>query len=146
MRPALVLLMTLGFLAAEPAKEDPGRKDLEKMQGDWASVSMTKDGFQLEADDAQAYFRTVKGDQFTVFRYEKPVSKGTFKLDATKKPKEMDVQVAAGGKSLSVLGLYEVEGDTLRLCFAAPGKDRPKAFEAKEGSGHTLTVWAREKK
>ena len=30
--------------------------------------------------------------------------------------------------------------------LAAPGKDRPRAFASKEGSGHTLTVWKREKK
>jgi hypothetical protein len=34
----------------------------------------------------------------------------------------------------------------MKLCFAGPGKDRPAAFTSEAGSGHTLTVWVREKK
>jgi hypothetical protein len=39
----------------------------------------------------------------------------------------------------------EVKGDTHRVCFAAPGKPRPKAFESKEGSGHMLQTYKRAK-
>ncbi len=45
-----------------------------------------------------------------------------------------------------LLGIYEIDGDTFRACFAKPGKERPKDFECKAGSEHTLTVWKREKK
>jgi hypothetical protein len=32
------------------------------------------------------------------------------------------------------------------MCYSPPGKDRPKDFEAKEGTARTLSVWEREKK
>ena len=43
-------------------------------------------------------------------------------------------------------GIYEFDGEKMKLCFAGPGKDRPTAYTAEAGPGHTLTVWVREKK
>jgi uncharacterized protein (TIGR03067 family) len=94
-------------------------------------------------DDAQALFRTVKGNAYTVARFKRVLGKGTIKLDAAKKPKAIDAYPA--GRDKPLLGIYEFDGDKLKLCFAAPGKERPAAFTSAEGSGHTLTVWVREK-
>ena len=38
-----------------------------------------------------------------------------------------------------------VEGDTLKICFTEPGKDRPKELTAKAGSGQMLVVLKRAK-
>ncbi len=135
------------LLAADAAKEDDAaKKDAEKMQGDWAALSMIQDGMKYPDDDAQALFRTVKGDEYTVFRFNDALAKWKFKLDASKKPKTIDIFKPDDDKAPAVLGIYEFDGDKLKLCVAAPGKDRPTAFESKEGSGHTLSVWEREKK
>jgi hypothetical protein len=45
-----------------------------------------------------------------------------------------------------MLGLYELDGDTWKICSALPGKERPEELTSKEGTGHTLAVWEREKK
>jgi uncharacterized protein (TIGR03067 family) len=143
MRTLLLTLLALGTLAAD---EDPGRKDRETMQGDWAAVSMVSDGYRLPDDDAQALFRSIQGDRYTVFRFDKAVGKGTFTLDATKKPRAIDaVPETPAGKGKPMRGIYRIDGDKLELCFATAGKERPAAFESKEGSGHTLSVWTREK-
>jgi len=42
-------------------------------------------------------------------------------------------------------GIYHLEGDTLKMCYAVPDKDRPKDFESKPGSGLTLVIWKRSK-
>lgn len=137
-----------GFcLAAEPAKNDANQADLKKLQGDWAMVSMTRDGTAFPEGDAQALFRTVKGDRYTVFRYEKPVSEGMFVIDATKKPKTIDFLIGAKpDKSKPMHGIYEFDGAKLRFCYAPVGKERPAAFTSTEGSGLTITVWEPEKK
>ena len=139
-----VLLLAIAVTAAADAPADTGKKDLEQMQGDWASDSYAADGMQLPDDDARAYFRTIKGDAYTVARYKRVLGKGTIKLDAAKKPKAIDALPAGSDKPL--LGIYEFDGDKMKLCFAGPGKDRPTAFTSAAGSGHTLTVWVREKK
>ena len=50
------------------------------------------------------------------------------------------------GRDKPLLGIYEFDGEKMKLCFAGPGKERPTAFTSEAGSGQTLTVWVREKK
>ena len=143
----LVLLALVGFTAADAAKDDAAAEDLKKMQGDWVVVTMESDGMKIPDDDAQALFRTVKGDQYTVSRYQRVRGKGTIQLDATKKPRTIDARPAgAAPDAKPLLGIYEFDDGKLKLCFAAPGKDRPTLFRTAEGSGHTLTVWQPERK
>jgi uncharacterized protein (TIGR03067 family) len=142
-----VLLLLAGIAGADAPKEDPGAADRKAMQGDWACASLVKDGEAVPADDAQALFRTVKDDHYTVSRFRTEAGKGTFKLDATKNPRTIDFfpeGAAAGSKPL--LGIYEWTGkDRYRVCSAPPGQERPKDFTCKKGSNHTLVVWRREK-
>jgi uncharacterized protein (TIGR03067 family) len=142
----LVGVMTACLLAAAAPKEDATRADLDKMQGDWQCVSYTVDGMRLPEDDAQALFRTVKGDRYTISRFEKTIGTGTIKLDASKDPRQIDARSPLpGGKTRLLRGIYEVRGDTLKLCFGAADKERPKGFTSTPGSGNTLSVWTREK-
>jgi uncharacterized protein (TIGR03067 family) len=146
MRGRWLLLLGVALLIAAD-KPEANKKDLERMQGDWTATSTVIDGRKLADDEAQGVFRTIKDDTYTLSSFDKPLGKGTFTLDATKKPKTIDARPASAAKETPpLLGIYEIDGDTLRLCFAGSGKERPKDFACKEGSGHTLTVWQREKK
>jgi uncharacterized protein (TIGR03067 family) len=127
--------------------EDANRADLAKMQGDWNAVHMVSEGFTIPDDDAQALFRTVKDRDYTVSRYDRVVGKGTFTIDATKKPKTIDAIPSTGAaKGKPLLGIYEIDDKTFKVCFAVPGKPRPTDFTAGEGSGCTLTIWEHERK
>jgi len=146
MKSTLILILCAGFLPTiDGSDADAGKKDLEKMQGDWALASFVMDGAKLSDDEAQSLFRTVKGDQYTVFLFDKAIFKGTFKIDASKKPKTIDA-FAPGMPDKPILGIYEIDGDTLKICSAPPGKERPTDFTAKKDSGHSLLIWEREKK
>src|SRR6516164_9388897 len=92
MNKALLVLLAAGVVSAAadaPGGEDAAR-DLRRMQGDWAAESYVQDGTKLPDDDAQAIFRTVKGDKYTVSHFKRVLGKGTIKLDASKKPKAID--------------------------------------------------------
>jgi len=142
---AMILFCSLGLSGAlADSKDDADKKDLDLMQGDWAVVEYVVDGVKLEDDNAQSIFRTVKGNQYTVYLYEKPLSSGTIKLDAGRKPKHID-SLPDKMPDKSILGIYEIERDRMKVCYAAPGKDRPTEFESKKGSGHTFVIWEREK-
>jgi uncharacterized protein (TIGR03067 family) len=147
MQGRVLLLAAAGLLVAADKADDASKKDLERLQGDWRVASQTIDGNKLSDDESQGIFRTVKDTTYTVFFFEKQVGKGTFTIDATKKPKTIDSRPETPGKeSPPMLGIYELDSDTLRTCYAPAGKERPKAFESKPDSGLTLTVWKREKK
>ena len=120
------------------------KKDLQRMQGDWAAVEISRDGFKLTPDDAQAYFRNVKGDAYTMSKYRKVVGTGTIKIDAGKAPREIDAQPAQAGAKLQK-GIYEWDGEKLKIYFGAPGGDRPKDFKTQPGVPGSFTLWEKEK-
>jgi uncharacterized protein (TIGR03067 family) len=142
----LIASIVVGILAPQAAQDDPSKKDLEMLQGDWAAISMIPDGQPMPKDDAQAYFRTITGNKYTVFRYEKPLAKWTFTIDATKRPKTIDARREGDDKGVPSLGIYDFDAGKFKLCVAGPGKDRPTAFESKPGSGHTYSEWEHERK
>ncbi len=121
------------------------KKDLQKMQGEWACSEMVRDGNKLEPDDAQAYFRSVQGESYTISKYRKVLGTGTIKIDAGKTPREIDAQPALQGAKLQK-GIYEWDGDKLKIIFGPAGGDRPKDFKAAPGSQRAYTLWEREKK
>jgi uncharacterized protein (TIGR03067 family) len=145
LRLIIVLVAGLGIsgAAAHDAK-DAAKKELDGLQGEWTLVSATRDGKDMPQDMVKAVKCTIKGDKFTIARDGKTVEEGTLKLDATKKPKEIDMALSEGKQT--ALGIYELSGDTYKLCYAPPEKDRPKEFGAKEGTGYTLSEWRRDGK
>jgi uncharacterized protein (TIGR03067 family) len=67
-------------------------------------------------------------------------------VDVAKKPKTIDITFTEGPeKGKTIVGIYELEGDTYKVCINVNGKERPKEFAAKAGSGHGLEVLKREK-
>jgi uncharacterized protein (TIGR03067 family) len=136
----VLTVVVAGLLVAadEPKKE---------LQGTWKLVSLEVDGKKATKGDIKKEQKmVVEGDKFTSTVDDKHSFKGTFKLDPGKKPKTVDVAVTDGDfKGKALLGIYEIDGDTLRACYAAPGKDRPSEFTSKEGSGNYLYIYKREK-
>lgn len=73
--------------------------------------------------------------------------RGTHRLDPSKSPKHFDIDPKTGpniGKTH--LGIYEIEGDRCRICFADPPTNEcPTEFASKEGTRLLLLVLKREK-
>jgi uncharacterized protein (TIGR03067 family) len=77
----------------------------------------------------------------------KVVARGTSKIDPTSKPRAIDLTQTEGqGKGKTSRGIYEVEGDTRKVCIAEAGKERPTTFSSPADSGHILAVFKRLKK
>jgi uncharacterized protein (TIGR03067 family) len=108
-------------------------KDRKQLQGTW-SVVMAKLGgkkpSKAELKDVKVIFH---GNLMTL-QYGRE-EKGTFKLDASKKPKAMDVTLERKGKKETALFIYELNGDKLKLCWRKPGGERPTSFTAKDPDG-----------
>jgi uncharacterized protein (TIGR03067 family) len=73
--------------------------------------------------------------------------KGTIKLDASKNPKQMMIESTEGtNKGKTFPSIYELSGDTLKICYALEGKDPPKAFESKADTQTLFITYKRDKK
>jgi uncharacterized protein (TIGR03067 family) len=119
--------------------------DLDAMQGTWALVSAMQDGNPLADDKVKQTTIVIKGDTFCFPGLAEDVTAraGTFTLDATKKPKEMD---STSSEKETMLGIYDLERDSYKVCFAPAGKPRPTEFASIRGSGQILQVWHRHEK
>jgi uncharacterized protein (TIGR03067 family) len=107
-------------------------------------VSGSADGQPMPAEMAKQMKRVCKGDELTVSMAGNTFFKAKLTLDATKTPKTVDYEMTEGiTKGKKQLGIYELDGDTLKSCFAKPGAERPADF--KPGEGRTVSVWKHEK-
>jgi uncharacterized protein (TIGR03067 family) len=142
----LVLAVGLLLAAGAPSKDDQARKDLDEMKGTWKAVGGEEGGKPVTEEQARKFKLVVDGDRYTYTVEDGSEEQGTIKLDPGQKPKAMDVMIQSGDdKGKSQHGIYEVEGDTLKLCFAPPGEERPKEFATKEGSMTTVLIFKRQK-
>jgi uncharacterized protein (TIGR03067 family) len=69
-----------------------------------------------------------KKKEVLYFGEEKPF---TYALDPAKKPKAIDLRAGKDGPVV-LRGIYEVEGDRLKICYGAG--ERPDKFAARAGS------------
>jgi uncharacterized protein (TIGR03067 family) len=146
MKWCVLAAVAAGLSVGADAKDDAVKADLEKLKGTWALVSAERDGKKAPEDEVKKTRITFKGDQF-LFPDESGVAtskKGTIKIDPSKKPKAMDA-IDDGPDGKTSLGIYAIDGDDYKVCFAPPGKERPAEFGSKPGSGNIYQVWKRAK-
>jgi uncharacterized protein (TIGR03067 family) len=123
------------------------KKEVSKFQGTWTFESSETGGKELPAGELKGLILTFEGDKHTVKKGDDVIQAGIQKLDPSKSPKAIDVTVTEGvNKGAVMLGIYEINGDTLRVCFDAAGKKRPTQFKSAPGSQTFVNVHKRLKK
>lgn len=129
---AVISLVLNSTLLADDKK--PLEGDLKKIQGTWKFVTHEVDGQPAPAEQVANMEIIFTGDKFRVLADGKMVQEGTQKLDGSKKPGQIESKVTGGEqKGSTLLGIYELDGDTIKVCFDVSGKSRPTSFKAKEG-------------
>jgi uncharacterized protein (TIGR03067 family) len=116
------------------------RDELGRFEATWKFVSINVEGRRIAAERFGDDRLVLKGKQFTT-TVGGMTTEGIFKIDPTAKPKAIDITFTDGpGKDMTQKGIYELDGDTQKICWAAPGKPRPTEFDAKPRSGRILQV------
>jgi len=136
MRAMTLTLAAFVMLAAGGALWGGGQseKELKKIQGTWKFISQEMDGKAKPKEDLAKLQITFTGDKWSVTDDGKVVQAGTHTLDPSKKPNQVDAKVTEGeDKGSMMLGIYELKGNTLKVCFDPSGKERPTSFTAKAG-------------
>lgn len=143
MRTHALIVLSVGLLIAADAKEDDAaRKELKQLAGDYVMVAAESKQEKIPEDRIKESRMTIAGDKHIV-TLSGETFEGKHKIDPTKSPKEID---ATNPDGKTMLGIYKFEKDQFTVCFAAPGKERPKEFSIKAGSGEFIHVWKKKAK
>jgi uncharacterized protein (TIGR03067 family) len=134
------LLTAIGLACATAAAADEAAKELETFTGSWMAISVEVDGKKVEG---KLPFLSVGGAKY-VFRSGGEVIEGTHRLDPTKTPKQIDAVRTKGPDAGQTLkGIYELDRNNFKVCFAPAGKDRPTGFVSRAGEGQRLMTFKR---
>jgi len=93
-------------------------------------VSAESNGQKVpDAEIAKVKF-AIKGAEMS-FKEETDTKTATFKIDSSKKPAQIDIIPKDGPeKDKTMRGIYELDGDTLKLCVRGMGEGRPTEFKS----------------
>jgi len=142
----LIGLAALVVSQAWTEESEGAKNDLVRLRGEWLMVSGSADGQPMPEEIRKQMKRVCKGDEATTTMGERIILKAKITLDPLQKPKTINYQMTDGvTKGKTQLGIYELDGDTFKSCFSAPGDPRPTDFTTKPGDRRTLTQWKREK-
>jgi uncharacterized protein (TIGR03067 family) len=122
-----------------------GQSGLSEIQGKWREVSRTTEGAAVTT--GLGTMSQEAAGKMTTSIEGQVVYVGTARIGTVKIPRNIDyVQTSPGeGQGKIRQGIYEINGETLRICLAPPGVARPKEFEAAQGSQFVLSEYTREK-
>ena len=142
----LTALISLAISTPRTIAGQDVKTDLAHMQGEWVMTSGAADGYVMPESFLPQSRRVCKEDEVTVTVSGQLIMKAKITIDPSRTPKTIDYQVIDGPtKGQKQLGIYELNGDTLKSCFGAPGAARPTDFSSKPGDRRTYSVWKREK-
>lgn len=127
---AVLAVLTLGTAVRSDDKAEA--MAAEKLVGTYKIVKGERDGGmppKEKVDDTVVKFTK---DRITSYDAgEKEVYVQTFKLDSSKKPCKILMKSIKPKVDIEVVGLIEVDGDTLKLIYALPGGEEPTEFKTK---------------
>jgi uncharacterized protein (TIGR03067 family) len=144
----LYLLAPLLFRdGADDAKEQAIKKERKQYAGTWRVTSLEVDGHKAADEDARKITVVNHEDGRWIIQVDgKEINKGTSEIDPTQKPRTIDFTSDEGPeKGKTFLGIYQIDENARKLCFAPSGKDRPTEFSSNPGSGHFLVSFERVK-
>ncbi len=125
--------------------DDPAKNDLDKLQGTWVLVAMETEGNDVPAEDIKGWKAIYEGNRVTLRTEDRVRRRGIITLDSARKPKAINTWDQDGPyEDQTVPGIYQLEGDTLKLCFARPGQERPKEFTSKSGTAFLVCVYKKQ--
>lgn len=146
----LLAVIVTGLSLSMPVLADDS--DHEKLKGSWKLVAAEHNGRALPSGDIQDVTLIHEGHKngvhpFTVESGGKVLARGTFThgKELFGKYHTYDATYTEGpSKGKTIKGIYELNGDTLKLAWDSPGKDRPKEFTTKAGTDLVVRTYQRQ--
>lgn len=147
MQPFMMAFVVSGCAWAE-APDDAVRKDQQRIAGNWIVVSAEFCGEPVPNEVATKMMVIGTRDRITLkpalykdqkgFQLDEKGYALKYRLDPSTEPKRVVIEMPeeeATKADVPMLGIYHIEGDTLRICWHFDGKTRPEAFKTKPRNG-----------
>ena len=119
--------------------------DAKAIQGNWKPVKAELAGQPMADAVMQSISLKLDNGKYEVFVGTVP-DRGTYTIDPTSKPGSMVITGTEGpnnGKTFPAI--YELKGDTLRICYDLSGAKRPTEFKSVAGTKLYLVTYHRKK-
>jgi len=130
------------------AAAGPDTGGIDRIRATWGAVSFSINGAEAPPEAVKDIRTVFKGNEYTQRKGDLVLEEGTFKLDPAKMPRAIDFRIVRGQEldlGKDQFGIYEFDGETLRICVAPPGAEvRPTEFKTAPGSQTSLVVMKRE--
>ncbi len=137
-------LFVLPLLVADIDGQDVN-SEIKAINGNWRPISAELAGMKLSEVQFSTITLVIKDGNYTV-QAGKTEDKGALKIDPAKKPKAMDIVGTDGpNKGKTLLAIYEIDKDSLRICYDLGGKNRPTEFATSKEKPYFLAVYRRAK-
>lgn len=119
--------------------------DAKALEGTWVPAEAELAGGKFPEDLLKTMSLTMSAGNYTV-KVGDVLDKGTYKIDPNAKPKTIDITGTEGpNRGKTLLAIYELTGDTLRVCYDLDGKNRPAEFKTQKNSKQFLATYNRGK-
>ena len=144
----LVVLWSVSIVfGAETKTTQPSdAKDAVAIQGTWLPSAAELAGKKYPDEVRKSIKLVIKDDTYAVTVGQAPPDRGTVKLDPSASPKAIDIAGTEGpNKGKTFLAIYELSGDTLRICYDLSGQSRPGEFRTEPNTALFLVTYQRAK-
>ncbi len=139
-------LLTAAAVGGAVLADDKTDAEAKKLEGAWDIVSVEVMGKKIDAPKGKGGSIIFAKDGKVIMKDPGKKDKfGTYKIDAGKSPKILDLIESKDGKAGEVTeGIYEVDGDNLRWGVSAEG---PKGKRPSDFKGEKVVIvhWKRQK-
>ena len=133
-RGATIAAVILMGTAAGAPKPPPAKEKADDLRGTWVVERFELDGELVDREFIEGKLKLVfTADKFWTHVDDPDNDAVSYTLDPAHTPKRIDIRYEKDGKPVSRPGIYVLDGDTLKVCYA--DTQRPAKFATKERSG-----------
>ena len=138
-----ILYGWLGIAASLIASAADSHDDAKAVEGNWKPVQAELAGQPMSDDVLKIISLKLENGRYEVFVGDEP-DRGTYSVDSAATPKGMTITGTEGpniGKTFPAI--FELNGDTLRICYDLSGAKRPTEFKTVAGTKLYLVTYHR---
>jgi uncharacterized protein (TIGR03067 family) len=139
-------LLYTGFAMMLPciALGDDAKKAESMINGTWLAKTAELRGKPFPKQVVANLKLTLKDGEYEV--QAESLDRGTVTYNNSPNPKEMDIKGVEGpNEGKTILAIYELAGDELKICYDLSGKSRPTEFKTRPNSQLFLVTYERKK-